>query len=106
MKKVNFQITCTADRVATITSETEDIDGDLDFDSSDAQTRPADWAQNVLSLSLYSDSAHSIPMADNLIAFGQTVYTQVTTNVNSEDIVTRITDCWATKTSGNYFFVI
>ena len=51
--KLEFGLTCTADRVATITTATEDIDGDKDFISSDAQDRPADWAQNVLSLSFF-----------------------------------------------------
>ena len=95
--KVQFGLTCTADRVATITTATEDIDGDKDFISSDAQDRPADWAQNVLSLSFFEDSGYTTAMTDNIVQFGETVYAQVDTNVASEDIHTRITDCWATK---------
>ena len=50
---VDFSLTCTADRQATITSATEDISGDKDFTSSDAVDRPADWAQNDLGLNFF-----------------------------------------------------
>ena len=36
-------------------------------------------------------------MTDNIVQFGESVYAKVDTNVASEDIHTRITDCWATK---------
>ena len=96
---VDFSLTCTADRVATITTEADDIDGDKDFNSADAVDRPADWAQNVLNLDFFSDSGFTTALVDNIVAFGETVYAQITTNVASEDIVTRVTDCWATETS-------
>ena len=96
---VDFSLTCTADRVATITTEADDIDGDKDFNSADAVDRPADWAQNVLDLDFFSDSGFTTALVDNIVPFGETVYAQITTNVASEDIVTRVTDCWATETS-------
>ena len=101
--KVQFDLTCTADRTATITSATEDIDGDKDFISADAQNRPVDWAQNVLSLSFYESAAYATAMTDNIIQFGEKVFARVDTNVVSEDIYTRVTDCWATETSGQLF---
>ena len=96
---VDFAVTCTADRVATITTEADDISGDKDFDSSDAQDRPADWAQNVLNLGFFSDSVYATALTDNVVPFGETVYGRITTNVDSEDIFTRVTDCWATEAS-------
>ena len=93
-------MTCTADRQAVITATTTDIDGDKDFESLDAQDRPAEWAQNVLSMGFFSDAGLSTPMTNNLIPLGESVYAQVTTNVDNEDLKTRLTDCWATPTSG------
>ena len=98
---VDFSVTCTADRVAEITTEADDIDGDKDFISSDAKDRPVAWAQNVLDLDFYSDSAYTTALADNVVPFGETVYGRITTNVASEDIVTRVTDCWATEASAS-----
>ena len=98
---VDFGVTCTADRVAEITTEADDISGDDEFTSSDAQDRPAAWAQNVLNLDFFSDSGYATALADNVVPFGETVYGRITTNVNSEDIVTRVTDCWATEATGS-----
>ena len=98
---VDFHVTCTADRVATITTEADDISGDDEFTSSDAQDRPASWAQNVLGLDFFSDAGYTTALADNVVPFGETVYAQITTNVNSEDIVTRVTDCWATEATAS-----
>ena len=39
-------------------------------------------------------------MSNNLIPLGESVYAQVTTNVDNEALKTRLTDCWATPTSG------
>jgi len=79
-----------------------DIGGDKDFVSSDAQFRPAEWAQNVLSLSIYEDASYTTAMVDNIVQFGDSVYARVNTNIVSEDVHTRITDCWATKDAGEY----
>lgn len=98
---VDFHVTCTADRVATITTEADDISGDDEFTSADAQDRPAAWAQNVLNLGFFSDAGYTTALADNVVPFGETVYAQITTNVNSEDIVTRVTDCWATEAAAS-----
>ena len=98
---VDFGVTCTADRVAEITTEADDISGDDEFTSSDAQDRPAAWAQNVLNLDFFSDSGYATVLADNVVPFGETVYGRITTNVASEDIVTRVTDCWATEASAS-----
>ena len=78
---VDFSLTCTADRVATITTEADDINGDNDFNSADAVDRPADWAQNVLNLDFFSDSGFTTTLVDNIVPFGETVYAQITTNV-------------------------
>ena len=98
--KVDFSLTCTADRVAIISATTTDIDGDKDFESLDAQNRPTEWAQNILAMNFYSDAAFTTPMTDNLIPLGENVFAEVTTNVDNEDLKTRITDCWATPSSG------
>ena len=97
---VDFGLTCTADRVALISSSTADVMGDLNFESLDAQERPAEWAQNILDMRFYSDAALATIMTDNLIPLGENIYSEVTTNVNDEDLKTRITDCWATPSSG------
>ena len=104
--KVEFNIVCTADRTATITSVTEDIDGDKDFVSTDAQDRPTDWAQNVLSMSFYETSAYATVLADNIVQFGENIFARVDTNVANEDISTRVTDCWATETSGVFYWLL
>ena len=98
--KVDFSLTCTADRVAIISGTTTDIDGDKDFESLDAQDRPAEWAQNILGMNFYSDAALTTAMTDNLIPLGENIYPEVTTNVDNEDLKTRLTDCWATSSSG------
>ena len=97
-------MTCTADRQAVISVTTSDIDGDKDFESLDAQDRPSEWAQNILSMNFFSDVGLSTAMTNNLIPLGESVYAEVTTNVDNEDLKTRITDCWATPTSGKYCF--
>ena len=93
---VDFSLTCTGSRIAEITVNADNVNGDATFVSSDAVDRPADWAQHVLNLDFYTDSAHSIPMDPTNIAFGQEIYAQITTNVVDEAIITRATDCWAT----------
>ena len=39
-------------------------------------------------------------MIDNIIPFGDRIYARLDTNIADESIKTRITDCWATETSG------
>ena len=51
-------------------------------------------------MNFYSDAALTTTMTDNLIPLGENIYPEVTTNVDNEDLKTRLTDCWATPSSG------
>ena len=106
--KVFFEITCTASREATITAtKPVDILGDQDFDADDMEDRPTDWAQNVLTMSFYTDSGFSTAMdASNQVPLGEDVHVQIVTNVANEEINTRIDRCWVTpdNNSANAIF--
>ena len=95
-------VTCTGNRVAEITSATGDISGDTDHEASDGQSKPTDWVDNILSMKFFTDSAYSNEMDGStvVVPFGDNVYTKIAANDENEALLTRVTDCWATETSG------
>lgn len=98
--KLRFEITCSGNRIAEITTQTGDISGDTDHDASKSENRPGTWIDEILSLSIYTDNTYSTAMQGaNMIPFGDNIYADITAQDSNEAIFTRITDCWATSDS-------
>lgn len=96
--KVFFDITCTAQRDATISEQPAAvITGDQTFDAADMENRPAAWAQSVLSMNFYTDATFATEIdGTNQVPLGEDVHVQIVTNVANEEINTRIERCWVT----------
>lgn len=101
---MRFQVTCTGNRVAEITAETGDIDGDTDHDATDGQAKPTNWVDNILSMKFYKDSSYTTEMSGSavVVPFGDNVYTKIVIDDTDEALLTRVTDCWATESNGKY----
>ena len=98
-------MTCTGNRVAEITSETGNVDGDTDHEATDGQSKPTDWVDNILTMKFYKDSSFSEEMngATVVVPFGDNVFTKIVAQDTNEALFNRVTDCWATETSGVKF---
>lgn len=98
--QVRFQVKCTGGRTAEITTETNDITGDTDFNASNDLTKPSNWIDNILQMDFFSDDTYESLLGwGNQIYFGDSVFTKITAINTDEDIFPRVTACWATPNS-------
>ena len=101
---MRFQVSCTGNRVADITEETRNIYGDEAHEAENNQNKPSNWVDSILSMKFYKDSQFLNVMDGStvVVPFGDTVYTKIVADNSYEAINVRVTDCWATETTG-YF---